>query len=503
MKFSTATLAVGVLSAELVTAQPHRVRHAHRHAKKDVTTVVDIVDTVYVMATGPSELVMVHQDGVPYTTITEGMVGGEVKPWSTAFGVRPTPALEDLSSSSSSTLSLTTFATMATPITPVTPVAPVEVPAVQNVEVVSSSTEVIVSTIESVAPVTHSAPVIQAAAPVEVASQIAQPIASPAAEIAELPVQAASVAALIVTPEVQVQAAATPIPEVHVEVAVTSTAPATAASSSTSSGSSSGSGYGFSYSPYNGDGTCKSQTQVNSDFAKIGNGYSLVRTYGVDCNQVATVLKAAKSKGLKMFAGIYDLTDLVGAVKTISTAANGDWSSFDTISVGNEIVNGGGSAAQVIAAIGTVRGLLKTAGYTGKVVTVDTLVAARNNPGLCDASDVCTVNCHPFFDGKVTADQAGDFLETQIPTLQAVLANKNQQIVITETGWPWQGESNGVAIPSTANQAVAISSIKSKFASKPSSIILFTVFNDMWKKNTAAQFGAEQFWGFLGDSPSG
>ena len=427
---------------------------------------------------------MVHQDGVPYTTITEGMVGGEVKPWSTAYGVRPTPAPEVPSPSSSSTISPTTLATVAIPV------APVEIPAVQNVEAISSSTE-------SVVPVVSSPPVAQAAAPAEPSPQVAQPVAPPAAEVA---VQATTAA---VTPEVQVQAATTP--EAHVEVAATYSAPAAPASSSASSGSSSGSGsgYGFSYSPYNADGTCKSQTQVNSDFAKIGNGYSLVRTYGVDCNQVATVLKAAKSKGLKMFAGIYDLTDLAGAVKIISTAANGDWSSFDTISVGNEIVNGGGSAAQVIAAIGTVRGLLKTAGYTGKVVTVDTLVAARNNPGLCDASDVCTVNCHPFFDGKVTADQAGDFLETQIPTLQAVLANKNQEIVITETGWPWQGESNGVAVPSAANQAAAISSIKSKFASKPSSIILFTVFNDMWKKNTAAQFGAEQYWGFLGDSPSG
>jgi len=483
MKFTTATLAMGVLtlSAELVAAQPHRVRHAHRHVKKDVvaTKIVDVVDTVYVMEVGPTEVVMVHQDGIPYTTITEGMVGGGAKPWSTAFGVKPTIAPEAPSSSLSSTASPTTLATVAAPI------APIGVPAVQSISAISSS--VAVTPTENAAPVASSSPAAQAAAPVESSSEVA----SPAAEIVAQPVTAAPA---IVTPVVQVEAVA-PV----VQDPPPTTTPVTVTSSSASSGG----GYGFSYSPYNADGTCKSQTQVNSDFDKIGKGYSLVRTYGVDCNQTATVLSAAKSKDLKVFAGIFDLTDLAGAVKTISTAANGDWSLFDTISVGNEIVNNGGSAAQVIAAIGTVRGLLKTAGYTGKVGTVDTLVAARSNPGLCDASDVCTVNCHPFFDGKVTADQAGNFLETQILTLQAVLANKNQEIVITETGWPWQGNSNGVAVPSTANQASAIASIKSKFASKPSSVILFTVFNDMWKKNTAAQFGAEQFWGFLGDSPSG
>ncbi|KAH8595224.1 glycoside hydrolase superfamily, partial [Bisporella sp. PMI_857] len=316
------------------------------------------------------------------------------------------------------------------------------------------------------------------------------------------PSSAASVAPSS-TPVVEVAASVATTPQVQVEVAAASSAAQVTAASSSSSSSSSGNGFGFSYSPYLANGNCKSQAEVDSDFATIGDGYSLVRIYGVDCNQTATVLSAAKAKGLKLFAGIYDITDLTGAVETIVAAANGDWSSFDTVSVGNEIVNGGGSAATVIAAIGTVRTLLTAAGYTGKVGTVDTLVAARANPGLCDASDVCTVNCHPFFDGNVAADGAGDFLETQIPTLRAVLSDQSQEIVITETGWPWKGDTNGLAVPSTANQEAAISSIRSKFASSPSSVILFTVFNDLWKTNNAAQFNAEQYWGFLGYAPSG
>jgi len=230
----------------------------------------------------------------------------------------------------------------------------------------------------------------------------------------------------------------------------------------------------------------------------------MVRTYGTDCNQVATVLTAAKAKGLKLFAGIYDLSSIPAEVALIVAAAGGDWSSFDTISVGNELVNSGSaSASEVVAAIGTVRGLLKAAGYSGKVITVDTLVAARNNPALCNASDFCGVNSHPFFDGNTVAADSGSFLTTQIPTLRDVLADKNQEIVICETGWPWQGETNGKAVPSPANQAAAMSSIKEAFTSTPEAVILFTTFNDMWKTNTAAQFGAEQYWGFLGNSPSG
>ncbi|KAL2072318.1 hypothetical protein VTL71DRAFT_11661 [Oculimacula yallundae] len=262
------------------------------------------------------------------------------------------------------------------------------------------------------------------------------------------------------------------------------------------------SGFGLVYSPYNADGTCKTADQVQQDFKSISTEYGLIRTYGTDCNQIANVLPIVKARKIKLFAGIFDISDLPSQVATIVAAAKGDWSSFETISVGNELVNSGAaSASTVVAAIGTVRGLLKAEGYTGNVVTVDTLVASRANPSLCDASDFCAVNCHPYFDGNVVAGDSGNFLTTQIPTLKEKLANKNQKVVVTETGWPWQGISNGAAVASLGNQADAISSIKKAFASHPEDVILFTAFNDMWKKNTPLQFEAEQYWGMGGTNP--
>ncbi len=357
---------------------------------------------------------------------------------------------------------------------------------------------------------------------VEVASSAsttpAAPVENPTSStpVENVPVEATSStsttpvgAAEPATTEAQVEAAqVTTTPAAQADVApvtTTSAAPVeTSAASSSSSSTKEGSGFGLAYSPYNADGTCKTQDQVNDDFAAIGD-YSLIRTYGTDCNQVATVLAAATAKGMKLFAGIFDLSTLSSEIAIIVSAANGDWSGFDTISIGNELVNSGtASASAVVAAIGTARGLLTSAGYTGRVVTVDTLVAARANPSLCDASDYCAVNCHPFFDGTYTASESGKFLTDMIPTLSAVLSNPHQEIVITETGWPWQGDSNGVAVPSLADQAAAISSITATFSSSPNTIILFTAFNDMWKTNSAAQYDAEQFWGLSGAySPSG
>jgi exo-beta-1,3-glucanase (GH17 family) len=265
-------------------------------------------------------------------------------------------------------------------------------------------------------------------------------------------------------------------------------------------------GYGFSYSPYTANNACKSAQQIATDFAAIPNiwQYSIVRIYGTDCNQVATVLPAANAHGLKLMAGIFDLNTLDSEIAIIVAAANGNWSSFDTISVGNEIVNSGiAPASTVVAAVGSARSQLRAAGFHGSVVTVDTLVASRANPSLCDASDYCAVNCHPFFDGNVEAVDSGNFLNTQMGTLRDALSNKNQRIMITETGWPWRGSTNGKAVPSPENQAAALTSIKGAFTSHPQDVVLFTSYNDLWKKSSAYTFNADQFWGFLGYAPSG
>ncbi|KFY03415.1 hypothetical protein O988_01468 [Pseudogymnoascus sp. VKM F-3808] len=279
--------------------------------------------------------------------------------------------------------------------------------------------------------------------------------------------------------------------------------------SSASSGSSDASdpstgGYGLTYSPYNKDGTCKTADQVLKDFGGFGSGYSTVRTYGTDCDTVSTVVAAAKAHGMKVFQGIFDITDISGSVNDIVSAVKGDWSTIHTISVGNELVNSGkSSASAVVDAMSSARKLLRAAGYNGPVVTCDTLVATLANPSLCDNADYCAVNSHPFFDPNTDATNAGSFLTRSIDSLKSKLADSSMNIVITETGWPSQGSSNGKAVPSSSNQQTAIAAIKSAFQSAPASVMLFNPYNMMWKTSTADQFGAEQWWGFLGDCPSG
>ncbi|KAL1303180.1 hypothetical protein AAFC00_006606 [Neodothiora populina] len=283
-----------------------------------------------------------------------------------------------------------------------------------------------------------------------------------------------------------------------VYVAPSSSAPASsssAAAPSSSSSASGPSGYGITYSPYMDDGNCKTTDQVAQDFESI-SGYGFVRTYGTDCNQVSTILSACKSKGMKLFLGIFDITQVSSDIQTIISAVGGDWDLIDTIAVGNEGVNNGKYTVDaVVAAIGTARSLLKSTGFGGKIVTVDTFVATIANPGLCEASDYAAVNCHPFFDGNVAAEDAGPWLLEQMNRVSSACGGKNTWI--TETGWPTQGETNGKAVPGKSQQSSAISSMKEKVSSN---IIFFTAFNDFWKSDNAGTYGAEKYWGMFGSS---
>lgn len=274
--------------------------------------------------------------------------------------------------------------------------------------------------------------------------------------------------------------------------AASSASSASSSASSASSGSFSGA-KGITYSPYNADGTCKSAGDVKTDLAKLSQ-FSVIRLYGVDCNQVPNVL-AALAPGQKIFAGIYNVNNIAGDVSTLATAvkAAGGWSVIDTVSVGNELVNSGqATVSQIKGYVTTAKAALTAQGYTGSVVSVDTFIAVINNPGLCDCSDYIAVNAHAFFDGNVVAGNAGQWVLQQIQRVSSACNGK--KVVITESGWPSKGSTNGKCVPGTAEQSAAISSITSTCGS---ATFLFTAYNDLWKSDNASTFGAEKYWGIF------
>ncbi|PYI02645.1 glycoside hydrolase [Aspergillus sclerotiicarbonarius CBS 121057] len=254
--------------------------------------------------------------------------------------------------------------------------------------------------------------------------------------------------------------------------------------------------FGISYSPYNDDGTCKTQDQVNKDFDRLTQ-YAFVRIYGIDCDQTKKATTAARQRNLKVFAGVFDLQNFPASLDYITGAAAGDWSVFHTITIGNELVNKGqNSVAEVVNAVNTARKKLRAAGYKGSVVTADTFSVMLQHPELCVVSDYCAANCHAFFDANNTPEQAGQYVKNQ--ATQISKAARGKKTLITESGWPHAGQPNGKAVPSPENQQTALVSLKQTFSGS-NQLVLFTAFDDLWKQDSSGTYGAEKYWGIQND----
>ncbi|EGV60725.1 hypothetical protein CANTEDRAFT_109943, partial [Yamadazyma tenuis ATCC 10573] len=256
---------------------------------------------------------------------------------------------------------------------------------------------------------------------------------------------------------------------------------------------------GIAYSPYTKSGSCKSQSQVQHDMDVL-SAFGIIRLYGVDCSGVDNVL-ATISSSQKVFVGIYNIDDssINTDLSTLKTAVEGStrgWDAIHTVSIGNELVNAGtATASQIVSAMQTARAWFKSnaSDYTGSLVSVDTLVAVKGNPSLCDASDYLAVNCHPFWDGGVDPSNSGPWLQEQIAALKSVCGS-SKKVFITESGWPTQGDTYGSCVPSVANQLAAVKSIGQTLGDD---VLMFTTYTDYWKDPGA--YNVEQHWGIFGD----
>ncbi|KAG7191430.1 uncharacterized protein KQ657_003476 [Scheffersomyces spartinae] len=252
------------------------------------------------------------------------------------------------------------------------------------------------------------------------------------------------------------------------------------------------------YSPYTNSGDCKDADTISSDIQYIYSfGIHKIRTYGTDCLSLTGVLPAAAKLGITVDQGIWidqgiDSGDSsVNAL--VSWGLENGWSVFNSITVGNEVINSGyATVPQLIAKIASVKAQLRAAGYNGPVTTAEPPVSFQKYPSLCTESkiDFVSINAHPYFDGASTPPQAGSFVMTEKALVEDVCGSK--PVVITETGYPHKGDANGLQVPSKENQRIAISAIIE--ATKGDCTIL-TTYDDFWKN--PGSYGIEQYFGAI------
>lgn len=341
----------------------------------------------------------------------------------------------------------------------------------------------------------------------------AAPVASASSSATAVPVvpsvASSSTTAVPVIPSVASSAAPSSAAASSVASSVASSAVSSVASSAPSSSSTSsvtglggnGNLWSLTYTPYNpSTGDCQSAEAVEADVAAIAAaGFKSLRTYSTDCDTLTNVGAAAEKHGLKLIVGVFigsagctnaspDVEEQISAFK--------EWARWDLVelfSVANEAINNNYCTASELAAlISHVKSELP--GYSGPWTTTDVVSAWQKSDvqsQICGVIDVVTANVHAYFTSSVAPSDAGPFVKGQLEIVEKACGLDGY---VLETGFPTEGATIGLNVPSVANQAIAIKSILDTIGDK---VVLFSMFDDKWK--AAGSYGCEQSWGIAPD----
>ena len=105
-------------------------------------------------------------------------------------------------------------------------------------------------------------------------------------------------------------------------------------------------------------------------------------------------------------------------------------------------------------------------------------------------SDVILANCYPFWEGSSIEESLTDLRQMHAITKQVANGKK---VIITETGWPSQGQSVGDANPSQLNAMKYFIQTQEWANTSEIEMMHFSSFDESWKVRVEGELGAR--WG--------
>ena len=121
---------------------------------------------------------------------------------------------------------------------------------------------------------------------------------------------------------------------------------------------------------------------------------------------------------------------------------------------------------------------------------VDAYYEFTDCPKITAACDVILSNCYPFWEG-CHIDYSLVYMKQMYQ--QAVQAANGKKVIITETGWPSQGQSFEGAEPSAENAMKYFINTQQWSREEGIEIFYFSSFDESWKVGAEGDVGA--YWG--------
>jgi len=229
------------------------------------------------------------------------------------------------------------------------------------------------------------------------------------------------------------------------------------------------------------------ESQLVDLIGRIAPYTTWIRTYGAT-NGLDAAGRIAHQFGLKVALGIWLNSDSAANEREIVAGLAAYNNGFaDMLIVGSEaLLRNDLSESQLIIYLRRV----KQAAPSAVVTTADTFATWLNHPNLVSVCDVIFGNHFAYWDGT-KVDQAIASLNATFETVKNHYPDK--EIIISESGWPSNGNAVGSAVSSPQNSAAYLLNFVSWARALNRKYFYFETYDEQWKTTSEGPQGA--FWG--------
>ena len=249
--------------------------------------------------------------------------------------------------------------------------------------------------------------------------------------------------------------------------------------------------YGLCFSAYTegqGAGDQLTAAQVRRRVALIAPHTRWLRSFA--CSEGHEMIpRLAREHGLKTMVGAWISADRdrnereIAGLLTLAEAGL-----VNIAVVGNEVLlRGELSEAELLEYIRRVRAALPEDVPVG---CVDAYYQFLERPALTEACDVLLPNCYPFWEGT-DITMAAPYLRRMVGLVQA--AGGDKRVIVTETGWPGNGQPVAGAVPSADNAMRYFVDVQQWARQEGVKLFYFSSFDEPWKLRQEGEVGTQ--WG--------
>ncbi len=249
--------------------------------------------------------------------------------------------------------------------------------------------------------------------------------------------------------------------------------------------------YGLCFSAYTQGqraGDALSQAQVRRRVELIAPHIRWLRSFA--CTEGHELIpQLAREKGLKTMVGAWIGADRArNECEIEALIALAHQGLVGIAVVGNEVLLRGELPEQeLLGYINRVKAALPEHVPVG---CVDAYFQFLERPALTAACDVLLPNCYPFWEGA-HIDVAAQYLRRMHGLVKA--AGGDKPVIVTETGWPGQGQAVADAVPSADNAMRYFIDVQQWGRSEGVKLFYFSSFDEPWKLGQEGEVGTQ--WG--------